>query len=64
MSEYEGQIVRHVFGRWVRVYLGHSIHSGRRLRRWRSDLSQGVFVVPWGDRVIGLQWRRLNEYDA
>lgn len=60
MSErLEGEIVRHLFGWRVRVYLGHTLHRRRRLQTWRSELgTRGVFVVPWADRVIGIQWRR------
>lgn len=60
MSAYEGEIVRHWFGRRFRFYLGHTSHATRRLKHWDSGTSRGVYLVPWSDRVIGIQWRVVD----
>jgi hypothetical protein len=58
---HEGEIVWHLFGWRIRVYLGHTSNPQRRIRTWRSDLGTiGIYVVPWCDRVIGAQWRSVT----
>jgi hypothetical protein len=54
--------------RWrVRLYVGSSAHSERRVRTWRSDLgTRGVYVVPWkldahNGQVFGAQYRRADQ---
>jgi len=51
--------------RWrVRIYIGSSMHSERRVRTWHSDTgSRGIYAVPWeidnhDGRVFGAQYRR------
>jgi hypothetical protein len=62
---YEGEVVRHLFGWRIRLYLGHTGRPDRRFRAWHSDLgSRGVYVVPWANRVVGAQWRRLHRLHA
>lgn len=59
-------------GQRVRLYVGSTGNSRRRVRRWHSTFgSKGFYIVPWGcssalgpsGRVFGIQWRRLTELD-
>jgi len=60
MSNYEGEIVKTIFRYRIRLYLGHTIYPGRRIRKWVSEPTRGIYMVPWRDRVLGLQWRKIT----
>lgn len=61
MTSIEGEIVVHMRGwRW-RFYVGHTELRRPRLRRWHSDFgTTGIYLVLWGDCVVGSSWRRAT----